>query len=383
MFCTKCGFKNDDDAMFCAGCGSPMKKMEMPQQVEENVTPTTNDNDIQPVVQNIESSSDSEQGNDIQQSDFEQGDNIQQSDFEQGDYSRQSDFEQGDYSQQSDFGQGSYDKQIEFGPNMSQQTNYNQQPSMGFDNNYNPNNNMANTGKPKYKFSVKRFLFSGIAILASIFACICIFLFDFVDIKTSQDSEKDDVLKDKYTAMELIKGEPLDVDDIQDFTTFEGGLIKTVISLEKSINDDEVREEAEDEDELDIYEDLLESTQDVKKDVSLLRILTIVMTATLGLTALLSVILLPAVRKKGSYVIMLLLSIVNLGVTGFIFYIINFDIVDKCKKSFDVIIDAFGNNLSMTITSYVGLGLLLVLIMEAVTFISSIILCTCKRKFVD
>ena len=358
MFCTKCGMKNDDEALFCAGCGSPLSQSQTAQPVEneqktqgvslekvstEEVVSEMDENSAGEAesafaenvqVESVEPQNMEQSQDDIQQN-FEQPQNFsEQQNFEQPqNFSGQQNFEQ----PQNFGGQQNFEQPQNFGgqQNFGQPQNFGTQQSFG-------QPQFANPQPVNNNFSVKRFIFSALIIIASIVACACI-AFNYVGLEMSMkfEDEKD---FDKITSKgyEIIKD---DVDAIEDY-------------------DDEPE---------------AEKLIDTEK---FFRVMIIVFEVALVVFTVIDLILLLAVRKKSAYIFTMIFSLIKAGIGGFAMYLWCFKFLDQTKALYN---NTFSDLMSysgitMKLTATVGIGFILALSLQAVIFVCSIILLTCKNR---
>lgn len=395
MFCTKCGLKNDDDSMFCAGCGSPLKKPQYSQvqSMEGEVTAnpeqsfaadfsqaeTQAESIIQESIQSVqESVKDIEEQENIGQENMEDSfdtvdsfEDAGQTVLLQNDEPRYNEpqnngpqyneqqYSAPQYSEPQYGGQqygnqmqnyGSQNNEYTYQNQMQNNAQYNQpQNQMQAQNNiqppYNGNQYMPqqnfqngiNAGYQKNKFSVKRFIFSFIVIIASIVACVGI-AFKYVGVKYEIKDDFDKEISKEYAkGYDIIKETP-----------------KT------------------DDYESDEYNDMI-------KTKKLFRVMVIVFEVALVVFTIIDFILLVAVRRKGAYVFTLLFSLIKLGLGGFALYLWCFDYLDKMKKYYEAT-DYYAGAAGVTVTALLGLGAILAVSMQIVIFICSIILLTCKNR---
>lgn len=439
MFCTKCGLKNDDDSLFCAGCGAQLKRPQYAQNVNDannvNSFSSANDTDtgqgdsssdfftqmnspeedkaeniieenIQTVQKNVtqmenedvpysfvsrfeEPAVDSVQEtaqnepvqNFIQQQNYSQPQGFEQvqgydrsQNYEQPQsygqpqsYEPSQDFEQPQgYEQSQDFGYSQNFTQTDnqqyngsqFNPQQANVQQFSgqyqgQQPNglqpdmpqgMGvqpqFAGNMNGAQGYQNNGIQKNKFSVKRFIFSAIVIIASIAACVGIAL-DFVGLKTTVTDGSDKETDTSYTkGYEIIK-DRIDMDDMDEESS---GLVDSV---------------------------------------RLFRVMVIAFEGAMIFFAIIDFILLVAVRRRGAYVFTLLFSLIKAGLGGFVLYLWCFDILDKLRalytEWYSSYFFSFGDY-EIKLSAVLGIGSILAVGLQILILICSIILLTCKNR---
>lgn len=317
MFCTKCGLKNDDDAIFCAGCGN---KLKMPENAVNKSDITENVAEDIPV-----SPSDS-------------------SSVENSDYKVQLD----KVLEETSETEATSSSIIEVEPQPSNFSNMTQQGSNGYTyNNQSMNNNQNvsnNQSMYKNKFSVKRFIFSALVIIASIVSCVGI-AFKYLDIS--------------------LKGEAYG-----STATFNASFKGTEI-----IKNDDFYIDLED---MDIYT----SDDDIVESQRTIRILLIISAVAMIVFAVLELVLLTAVRRKWAYALSILFSMIQLIISGVIAYEWCFEFLDEFKEIYreSMYFSSSYADISLKITAGIGAGIIIVLVSQAVIFVSSIILMTCKNR---
>ena len=397
MFCTKCGLKNDDSSLFCAGCGTKLSKPQYAQNIPEqmpnpivnpsasdsydqavseivNNTAYDNSDELRENVQGLmeetyQTNSEDDQTNLIssidlskagQENDSETGllndsfDNYDtgagfaqpqfenqfndlqapngiQNDYGQQ-YSDQNDFSGRQPMNQNDFGGRQPMNQNDFGgQQFMNQNNFGGQP---FNNQNTYNAAQAN------KFSFKRFFFSLLVILASVAACAAIAL-NYVGIKMSF---MDDNETQKIKGYDLIKD---GVEFDEEETMFD-----------------------------------VDSLKDLKKTVDNFQLMLIIFEVALVVIAVIDLILLIAVRRKGAYIFTMLFSLIKMGFGGYIIYLWCFNVLDKFKTVFAQSLDSIGSYLpeSIKLTFTLEIGVMLAVGLQLLIFICSIILLTCKNR---
>ncbi len=384
MFCKKCGAKNDDDAIFCVSCGTKI-----------GVTPAENNNSSEEITQNNE---EAVKENDNQNSVDNSSDNLSYSFFQQVDNNAEDEkkdnveevnqeeikntedtiepvepaetqdnydnVQNNQIDNQSDNGfagsQFTNDNQPDNGFAGSQFENDNQ-PDNGltgsqfgnnnqFSNgvqNVNPNtngnqfDNNTNYGTQEQtekanKFSFKRFLFSAIVLIATILSCVTLFM--------------------NYLSMEV--------------------KVKGADSQKESITGIDIIKAGVDEDEAWVNDD--HKSINVTKTI---RYCTIGLGIALVVFAVIEFILLVVVRRRGAYVLIMLFSLIKLGLGGYIGYLWCFKLLNMIKDMFnDMLGFLVSEEYVMTITAGFGIGFILMMAAQLVTFICSIILMTCKNR---
>ena len=345
MFCTKCGMKNDDDALFCAGCGSVMSKPQEPQQqvnTQESQGVSLEKVQTEEVVSEMAEDTVNEPVNDVQVESVEpQTFDVPPSQEAAANLSQPQNAEQPqsfnqpyNYNQSQNYGQPQ-------GQNYGQSYNYAQQQNYG----------QSQFGGQQYanpqpvrnsNFSVKRFIFSALIVIASIFACACI-AFNYVGIKMSLnvDGEKD-------SEKEYSKGYKIIKEEMEGFDDFTDG------PEEKKFVD----------------------------TLNLFRVFVIIFEVALVVFTIIDLILLLAVRKRGAYVLTMVFSLIKLGIGGIAAYLWCFKVLDQLKVLFeDYVSDFIGYaDFVFNFSSFLGIGLILALVMQAVIFVCSIVLLTCKNR---
>ena len=385
MFCTKCGMKNDDDALFCAGCGSPIKKpqtMQQPQlqkieQQSENikeesktnddigfsffqqVEETKNEQELESQSENAEEPIVESQSETINESIVEtlsepQPENVTESSFgeirlEQGadtvfetqnepmpetkveEQPVQSQFNEQPI--QSQFNAQSEQSQFNAHPTQSQ---FNAQPIPS------QYNNMVASPQKENKFSFKRFIFSALLIIVTLASCATIFM-TYVTAKYDAKA-----YGERQKQEEKIKGLDIIKDGVTEDYKYE----------------------------IEGYE-----IGDIVDTAKLFRTMVSVLEISLIIFSIIELVLLIGVRRRWAYVLTMLFSLIKLGLGGFVSYIWCFEFLDDLKEYFQTTYSSlFISDMSMKITAGLGIGLILALAAQGLVFIFSIILMTCKNR---
>ncbi len=385
MFCTKCGMKNDDDALFCAGCGSPIKKpqtMQQPQlqkieQQSENikeesktnddigfsffqqVEETKNEQELESQSENAEEPIVESQSETINESIVEtlsepQPENVTESSFgeirlEQGadtvfetqnepmpetkveEQPVQSQFNEQPI--QSQFNAQSEQSQFNAHPTQSQ---FNAQPIPS------QYNNMVASPQKENKFSFKRFIFSALLIIVTLASCATIFM-TYVTAKYDAKA-----YGERQKQEEKIKGLDIIKDGVTEDYKYE----------------------------IEGYE-----IEDIVDTAKLFRTMVSVLEISLIIFSIIELVLLIGVRRRWAYVLTMLFSLIKLGLGGFVSYIWCFEFLDDLKEYFETTYSSlFISDMSMKITAGLGIGLILALAAQGLVFIFSIILMTCKNR---
>lgn len=381
MFCTKCGMKNDDDALFCAGCGSVMSRPQEPQPQVNTQEPQqkVNTQELQQQVNTQESQGVSlekvqteevvsemaentvnEPVSDVQVESVEpQTFDVPQSQEAAANFSQPQSTEQPqsfsqpqNAEQPQSFNQPQNTVQPQ---NFNQPYNYNQSQNQNYGQPYNyaqqQNYGQSQFGGQQYanpqpvrngNFSVKRFIFSALIVIASIFACACI-AFNYVGIKMSSniDGEKDSE-KEYSKGYKIIKE---DVDEFDDFS--DEPEAKKLVDTAK-----------------------------------LFRVFVIIFEVALVVFTIIDLILLLAVRKRGAYVLTMIFSLIKMGIGGIAAYLWCFKVLDQLKALFESFVSDFigYGDFVFNVSSMLGIGFILALVMQGVIFVCSIVLLTCKNR---
>ena len=378
MFCTKCGFKLDDDSIFCAQCGNkitvfvnnnenkvpevsnnelkqepvviPTVELEEEQavtpivesKVEQVVAPIVEPKEEQVVTPVVEPKAEQVVTPIVEPKEEQVVTPIVESKVEQVVTPIVEDKveQEVDTIVKSDF----YNPAQEIRRENFVQPTMNQYPS------------------EKNKFSIKRFIFSLFVILATVATCVSVILLPYSSMEMEvkdEDGKVDERFEEEYTVVELMSGK------IHKGNT-EEKIIQNIVNL------------ADYTDSMD--DDLAEDINEVKKEADLIKILAIILVIVAGIATVFSIVMCCAVRKKVTYVFTLLFSLVNLVLSGYIFYLFNFEIVDNIIDVMDKQIDGMSSVGSINISAEYTMGAIIILASQLVIFISSIILLTCKNK---
>lgn len=400
MFCTKCGMKNGDDALFCAGCGSVMARPQSVQPVmnnqpaetvaapEENVVPVMenitpveepvtpvesaatestpvveNVTESTPVVENVvESAASAEEVSSIDENvtatqetpvenaapkkvqlekvepQAQAGGEAQS--FAQPQFNNQPPNNQQNFGQAQSFGQPQFNNQ----PPNNQQQNFGQTQRFNAAQNFGQAQFTQSQTAPQQgkKSSAKRIIFSIIAILASIVSCFGI-MFTYTGLEYKMSMEGYSTSDKAYTkGYKIIK------------------------------------------DKMNVSEDTLDmdGADDVQEAANTFRYIVIAFEIALIVFTIIDIILLTAVRKRIGYLFTMLFSVIKIGLGAFAIYLWSFDVLDELKKLFGVMVDEMASYADVTIklSSTIGIGMMLSIILQVIVFVCSIVLMTCKNK---
>lgn len=331
MFCTKCGFKMDDDAVFCASCGTRAK----------TIVADTSDVQIKETKENVAENfvgADKEDEESVVEESFK---NEQISECEGFDNTVDEKDENENVKENADI--------INTTMNSSD-----------------ANNAMVNNVlvKKKYKFSFKRFLFSFFVIIASLAACVSVFTLSYSKMSMEILSDDENIeLNEEYKMTDLMVGKLL-----------KGNSKNKIIKMLT-----EVPEYLEDMDGYDVSE-IAKISSDLKENAELIKMLAIVLVIVVIVATLINIILCCVLRKKVTYVFTLLFSLANMVLGGYIFYIFNFDILGQvCDIMNSIIVNVDNYIINIEVVAGYTLGAIVFMASQLVIFISSIILFTCKR----
>lgn len=394
MFCTRCGLKNDDDALFCAGCGNRMK---IPQGINTNIQEnniqtnetiseeTTIDVDItneDTEIQNTESSNmeSSSEITDFSTVDDEESqedklsestsenvvvldkENLDNEDVQDKEDSKNAvvlnkeTTENADNKQDNLFNNGLESSVIEIEPQTGT-SNFNTMPQSGNNgysynnqnmyNNNNVYNNQMNNNQQQYnnKFSVKRFIFSALVIIAAIVSCVGIAI-KYVEVSMKSEAYGQTVsFVQNFKGNEIIKNDDFYID-------------------------------------IDEIDGIYASDDDVVEVQKAIRILVIISAITIIIFAVIELVLLIGVRRRWAYVLSMLFSMIQMFLSGTVMYLWCFEFLDEFKEIYktSMILSSTYSEISIKVTAGIGAGLIMILVSQAVIFISSIVLMTCKNR---
>lgn len=393
MFCTKCGFKMDDDSLFCANCGSKVTTLapnqeEVKQEEAKStvVEPVITEQAVnEPVVMEQAVSEPvisepvisepivaeptriepivSEQASDTTEEPEDES-------FAQESFVRSQVSEPVNLAKNNTTNNAQYSM-----PNNMQQNRMNNvQPNnmqQNMVNNYQSNNYNAPT-REKGRFSVKRFIFSLLVIIASVAACVSVLVLPYVTLNletTVEEGHGDGAkIEESYKVIDLMQGKLLKGNT-------EDKIIKQVIEIPE-MADLSIYGYWDD----DVVDEITDDSKDLKEDAEFAKTLAIILVIVVGVATIINIVLCCALRKKVTYVFTLLLSLVNLGLGGFMFYMFNFDIVEQVTEIMDMLINPLDYTANMDLMAEYTVGAIVFLASQAVIFISSIILLTCKNR---
>lgn len=373
MFCTKCGLKNEDDAIFCAGCGAKIivpKSMQTDAQtnVMSNVEPVVDtpseteemkedktEKDVS--LQTAESVEEQKSAEDIGYSFFQQEEQYDDTEAQNNpsekaeEAANEVEEERSEPVVESVAVQQEAQNADEFQNIEPQTSNFNTMEQPFQNQNFNPNLNQ-NTysgvssdiqAVPKNKFSVKRFIFSALLMIAAIVSCIGI-VFKYVEIKVhnNEDGMKT-VNSQSFKGYEIIK----DDDFIIDFSGSSSDV-----------------------------------TDDIAEVMDEIRLVVIISAVALIIFAVIEFVLLIAVRRRWGYVLSMLFSMIGLALSGGTIYLWCFEFLDELKELYQMMLYASSlyADFSVKITANIGMGLIMTIAAQAVALICSIVLMTCKNR---
>ena len=360
MFCKKCGAKNDDDAIFCVSCGTKIGEVqaevnnsseeiaqENDEVVKENDNQNSGDNSSDNLsysfFQQVDNNAEDEKNENVEEVNQEETKNTEDTiepvepaetqdnydNVQNNQIDNQSDngFTGSQFGSDNQFSNGV--QNVNANPNVNPNTNSNQFVE-------NTNYGTQEQTEKANKFSFKRFLFSAIVLIATILSCATLFM-NYLSLEAKVKGEGSQ--KDSVTGIDIIKS-GVDEDEIW------------VNDEHKSIN--------------------------VSKTI---RYCTIGLGIALVVFAVIEFILLVVVRRRGAYVLIMLFSLIKLGLGGYIGYLWCFKLLNIIKDSFNDLLNFLASEeYVMTITAGFGIGFILMMAAQLVTFICSIILMTCKNR---
>lgn len=332
MFCKMCGTKNDDDAIFCIGCGN---KISMTQSTEVNTDKDLSQEtarEDEKIDEGIKKTTDEVVSEDKDNMDTADAtENIGYSFFEKIDESENSQSKE----DKTQYGTSqAVESQNQYDSGFTSNMQYDSQSDFQIKN--------QTESKKTSRFSVKRFIFSSLVIIVSILSCITIFMsYLTFGIKYSGEDVDTENQKSKVTGLEIIKEKTVQYDE-----------------------DDEIEE----------YEDLLDISDKITYCVIALSIVMITF-------AVIELVLLTIVRRRWAYVLVMIFSLIKGLIAGYIGYLWCFEALDAMKTMFKhMLSNYFYEGYAVRITAGIGIGLILVVVAQVITFISSIVLMICKNR---
>lgn len=374
MFCKKCGAKNDDDAVFCVSCGTKIGEVqaevnnsseEIAQENDEVVKENDNQNSGDNLSDNLSDSFFQQADNNVED---EKNENVEE--VNQEETKNTEDTEDTIEPVEISKTQDNYDN--------VQNNQIDNQPDNSFARSQFENDNQLSNGVQKQtekanKFSFKRFLFSAIVLIATILSCATLFM-NYLSMEVK--------VKDTGSGKESITGIDIIKSGIDDDIAWDNDYLYVV-------DDDEERIINKTKDYYPtfgfegFYKSYLESTDDHKSiDVpKTIRYCTIGLGVALVVFAVIEFILLVVVRRRGAYVLIMLFSLIKLGLGGYIGYLWCFKLLNMIKDMFNVYNDVLVVlEYKCILTAGFGIGFILMMVAQLVTFICSIILMTCKNR---
>lgn len=329
MFCAKCGIKNDDSSRFCSGCGYKLNNLQPEEEQAEEQT-----EDVKSDVTNefMFFKSENEDLSDVndEKNDIEEAVENSQEVSEKDEVDNQDEISEQELLKNNDdnVAEALYNNVSEYNNNdISMQTEniteYNVQDS----------------GK---KFSVKRIIFSTLIIIMALASCVGIAL-DFISITTKETSDGETITNSDSSKGYDIITEGIDLGDEEISGAGKG---------------------------------LIESAEFTKT-------IAIILFGCLIIFAIIEIILVLTVKRRLAYVLTMLFSVVNLALSGLFIYSWCFKTLDELKEFIDfmslISSSLIYNNLEIKITASIEIGMILILVCQAVIFVSSIVLMTCKN----
>lgn len=338
MYCIKCGFKNEDEAIFCANCGSVMTKKPSDAdnqkiQSEEN-TDSAEKNDIEEVQQTV-AEVQAERPEEVQEQNREEIQPVEQVQSTEEKPSKVSLAKP--EAVQSD--------------NMNNVNNLNNVSDIPADLYHSPytNENTGNNNTYRVrKFSAPRFVFSLIILLATVCSIVTI-AFDYVGINMEISLFGEEECQSEYiTGFEIIK-EKVEVD--------EAGLL----------------------DELDDYDNIDEFTD----TLNTFRYFLIAFAVAMLVFCIIDFMLLCLVRKKVAYILTMIFALIKAALGGISLYLWSAEVLYHYEKIFKALLSEYigFSDFKVTLECMPAIGLILALAMQAVIIVSAVVLLCTKPKY--
>ncbi|MCI8670257.1 MAG: zinc ribbon domain-containing protein [Lachnospiraceae bacterium] len=322
MYCIKCGFKNKDEAIFCANCGTVMTKKpsdafdqeiqsgEKSNGIEKNFAEenrTSGIEDIQPAKQATEE--------DFSRVSLEKPEAVQSGEMNQVDtVSNSADIYRSPYTQE------------------------------------NRGNNQVYRIR---KFSIPRFIFSLIIILAT-FCSIATIAFKYVGVTLTMEEE---ILEYSKSETEYYNVKGYKIIKEKDYLGGE----KLIYKLEK----------------------MREDTDEFVDTLNMFRYIIIAFMVAILVFCIIDFMLLCLLRNRIAYLLTIIFVFVKAALGGIAIYIWSVDILNQFKKVFELSMNEsidFGRY-RILIECAPGIGLILALVMQAVILISAVVLLCIRPKY--
>lgn len=331
MYCTKCGFKNEDDAMFCANCGSVMTKMPYSAN-NQDIQPENNTGEpieksilepVSPVDDHVQTEQEAVQPETVQQN----PEPVQPI--------------------EENHPQVSLEKPEAVQPNIiNSVNNASGIPTDLYRSPYTvePAGN-ANTYQRR-QFSAPRFIFSLIILLATVFSIVTI-AFDYAGIKVGFSMYGFGESESEYTTGFRIIKEKVEMDELD---------------LDEDIDDME--------------------GSDYVDSVNNFRYCVIAFAVAMLVFCIIDFMMLCLVRKKIAYIFIMIFAVIKAAIGGFAIYLWSVNVLEQFEKIFQMYVSEY-DGIEITLECIPGIGMILALSMQAVIFISAIILLCIKPKYRD
>lgn len=335
MYCIKCGFKNEDEAIFCANCGSVMTKKPSDAdnqkiQSEEN-TDSAEKNDIEEVQQTV-AEVQAERPEEVREQNREDIQPVEQI-----------------QSTEANSSKVSLAKPEAVQPDsMNNLNNVSDIPADLYHSPYTDENTGNNNTYRVRKFSAPRFVFSLIILLATVCSIVTI-AFDYVGINMEISMFGEEECQSEYiTGFEIIK-ENVEVD--------EAGLL----------------------DELDDYDNIDEFTD----TLNMFRYFLIAFAVAMLVFCIIDFMLLCLVRKKVAYILTMIFALIKAALGGISLYLWSVEVLYHYEKIFKALLNEYigFSDFKVTLECMPAIGLILALAMQAVIIVSAVVLLCTKPKY--
>lgn len=342
MYCIKCGFKNEDDAMFCANCGSVMTKKVNNDVMQQVVNAETeepvkmNSEEVTESVKTIEEVEVTTPEQDTADVQMETVQNIVE------------------VEPQAEPAVGT--KTVNQPVNIQKEEPVQPQNATNTMNNANIPVDLyrspytdSNTRNPyrKKRFSVPRFIFSMIIMLATICSIVTI-AFNYIEINMDMEvMGYSDTYSKEIKGFNIIK-ENIEIDDIEDFFDIEVD--------SKAWSD----------------------------SVNTFRYFIIAFAVVMLVFCVIDFIMLSLVRNKVAYLLTMLFAIIKAALGGIAIYLWTVDTLEEFKKVMEMAMEEYSSyGFAINLEFVPAVGLILALAMQAVIFISAVVLLCTKPKYID
>ncbi len=366
MYCTKCGFKNEDDAMFCANCGSVMTKKQSNDAVQPVVNteePVKMDSEevaeSVKIIEEVEAAILEQETTDVRMEEATQ--NIvevepQEDSIVEPDKAAQSVNIKKEESVQPQ-------EQLQ---NAMNTVNNASIPVDLYSSPY-TKSDAGNTYRKK-RFSAPRFIFSMFIMLATICSIVTI-AFSYVESNIKGNIE--------YSYDELMFNDSYSPEGID--------IMKKDIAISNIFRLGEDASDIDEDEMIESLSDLGVDSKELNESLNTFRYFVIAFAVAMLVFCVIDFIMLSLVRNKIAYTLTLVFAIIKAALGSVAVYLWTADIFKKFEniaKMMKSELEGYAT-FSINLDFSPAVGLILALAMQAVIFISAIVLLCTKPKYID